>query len=67
MISSIVKIYSTDNLIQAKTISSLLEFHGIHVFQMNKSDSSYPCFTLIELFIYLEDEQKAVELLEGFN
>ncbi len=64
MINNLIKIYATPDLIQANTISSMLESNGIKVFQLNKSDSSYPCFVMIELFIPLENEQEAVELLE---
>ncbi len=63
MITNTIKIYATPDYIQATTISSLLECHGIKVFQLNKTDSSYPCFAMIELFIPLEDEQEAIELL----
>lgn len=64
MIPNIIKIYATPNFIEANTISSMLESNGIKVFQLNKSDSSYPCFAMIELYIPIENEQEAMELLE---
>lgn len=58
-----VKIYSTDKEFKAGLVSSVLKDNDIEVVTMNKRDSSYQAFGIIELYIHNADFDKAIEII----
>ena len=59
-----VKIYSSNNSNQALIIKQMLEENGINVVLLNKQDSSYLMFGLIELYVKKEQVKDATDLLK---
>ena len=59
-----VKIYSSNNSNQALIIKQMLEENGINVVLLNKQDSSYLMFGLIELYVHKNETDKVKKLLK---
>ena len=59
------RIFSTENPNQAIIIKHMLEENNINVVLLNKQDSSYLMFGLIELYVSNEQLEKANNLLEN--
>ena len=59
-----IKILSTDNPNKAEITKQMLEENMIKVVVLNKQDSSYLMFGLIELYVQDEQLQKAEDLLK---
>ena len=59
-----IKILSTDNPNKAEITKQMLEENMIKVVMLNKQDSSYLMFGLIELYVQDEQLQKAEDLLK---
>ena len=59
-----IKILSTDNPNKAEITKQMLEEHNINVVLLNKQDSSYLMFGLIELYVKKEQVKDATDLLK---
>ena len=59
-----IKILSTDNPNKAEITKQMLEEHNINVVLLNKQDSSYLMFGLIELYVKKEHVKDAIDLLK---
>ncbi|MBT3611710.1 MAG: DUF2007 domain-containing protein [Flavobacteriales bacterium] len=62
-----IKILSTDNPNKATIIKQMLEENNIKVVLLNKQDSSYLMFGLIELYVQEEQIEKSENLLKEIN
>lgn len=60
MANSFIKIHQTSNAIQAEIMLQMLKQNNIEAVSLNKKDSSYQAFGLIE--IYCPDEQHIAAL-----
>lgn len=59
-----IKILSTNNPNKAEITKQMLEEHNINVVLLNKQDSSYLMFGLIELYVKKEQVKDATDLLK---
>jgi len=62
-----IKILSTDNPNKAAIIKQMLEENNIKVVLLNKQDSSYLMFGLVELYVQEEQVEKTENLLKEIN
>lgn len=63
MASDFNKIYQTGNPIEAEIIIQMLEENGINAVSMNKRDSSYHAFGVIEIYCSANDVVTALHLI----
>ena len=61
------KILSTNNPNKAEITKQMLEEKNINVVLLNKQDSSYLMFGLIELFVPKNQEKEAIALLKEID
>ena len=59
-----IKVFSTDNPNKAELSKQMLEENNINVVLLNKQDSSYLMFGLIELYVNNEKLKLARDLLK---
>ncbi|MDP7567787.1 MAG: DUF2007 domain-containing protein [Flavobacteriales bacterium] len=59
-----IKILSTNNPNKAEITKQMLEENNINVVLLNKQDSSYLMFGLIELFVPKNQEEDATAILK---
>jgi hypothetical protein len=62
-----IKILSTNNPNKAEITKQMLEEQNINVVLLNKQDSSYLMFGLIELFVPKNQEKEAIALLKEID
>ena len=62
-----IKILSTDNPNKAAIIKQMLEKNNIKVVLLNKQDSSYLMFGLVELYVQEYQLEKTENLLKEIN
>ncbi len=62
-----IKILSTNNPNKAEITKQMLEENNINVVLLNKQDSSYLMFGLIELFVPKNQEKEAIALLKEID
>jgi len=62
-----IKILSTDNPNKAAIIKQMLEENNIKVVLLNKQDSSYLMFGLVELYVQEKQVEKSENLLKEIN
>jgi hypothetical protein len=62
-----IKILSTDNPNKAAIIKQMLEENNIKVVLLNKQDSSYLMFGLVELYVQEDQVEKTENLLKEIN
>ena len=65
MESNYNKIYQTSNIIEAEIIMQMLNENGIEAVNMNKRDSSYTAFGLIEIYCPANDVVTALHLINN--
>lgn len=59
------RIFSTTNPVEASMIVSMLNENGIEAVEMNKRDSSYLSFGMIEVYCPAENTVKAIHLIQS--
>ena len=62
-----IKILSTDNPNKAAIVKQMLEENNIKVVLLNKQDSSYLMFGLVELYVQENQLEKSENLLKEIN
>jgi len=62
-----IKILSTDNPNKAAIVKQMLEENNIKVVLLNKQDSSYLMFGLVELYVQEDQLEKTENLLKEIN
>ena len=62
-----IKILSTDNPNKAAIIKQMLEENNIKVVLLNKQDSSYLMFGLVELYVQEKQVEKTENLLKKID
>ena len=62
-----IKILSTDNPNKATIIKQMLEENNIKVVLLNKQDSSYLMFGLVDLYVQEDQVEKTENLLKEIN
>jgi aspartokinase len=62
-----VKVLSTDNPNKAAIVKQMLEENNIKVVLLNKQDSSYLMFGLVELYVQEDQVEKTENLLKEIN
>ena len=62
-----IKILSTDNPNKAAIIKQMLEENNVKVVLLNKQDSSYLMFGLVELYVQENQLEKSENLLKVIN
>jgi len=62
-----IKVLSTDNPNKAAIVKQMLEENNIKVVLLNKQDSSYLMFGLVELYVQEEQVEKTENLLKEIN
>ena len=62
-----IKILSTDNPNKAAIVKQMLEENNIKVVLLNKQDSSYLMFGLVELYVQEDKLEKTENLLKEIN
>ena len=62
-----IKVLSTDNPNKAAIVKQMLEENSIKVVLLNKQDSSYLMFGLVELYVQEEQVEKTENLLKEIN
>ena len=62
-----IKVLSTDNPNKASIIKQMLEENNIKVVLLNKQDSSYLMFGLIELYVQEDQLERTEDLLNEIN
>ena len=62
-----IKVYSSNNPINAEIIKQMLEEHNINAVEMNQQDSSYNMFGNIQIYVQQEFSVKAKKLIEKNN
>ncbi len=62
-----IKILSTDNPNKAAILKQMLEENNIKVVLLNKQDSSYLMFGLVELYVQEDQVEKTENLLKEIN
>jgi hypothetical protein len=65
MASDLNKIHQTGNPIEAEIIIQMLEENGINAVSMNKRDSSYQAFGVIEIYCPANDVVTALHLINN--
>jgi type III secretory pathway lipoprotein EscJ len=65
MESNFNKIYQTGNPIEAEIIIQMLKENGINAVSMNKRDSSYQAFGVIEIYCPSNDVVTALDLINN--
>ncbi len=65
MASNFNKIYQTGNPIEAEIIIQMLKENGINAVSMNKRDSSYQAFGVIEIYCPSNDVVTALDLINN--
>lgn len=59
-----VTVYTTNQVYQSELVSAILEGEGIIVCDLNKRDSSYNTFGLIEVKVPKEHEEESIRILK---
>ena len=62
-----IKVLSTDNPNKAAIVKQMLEENNIKVVLLNKQDSSYLMFGLVELYVQEDQVEKTENLLKKIN
>jgi len=62
-----IKVLSTDNPNKAAIVKQMLEENSIKVVLLNKQDSSYLMFGLVELYVKEDQFEKTESLLKEIN
>ena len=62
-----IKVLSTDNPNKAAIVKQMLEENNIKVVLLNKQDSSYLMFGLVELYVQDDQLEKTENLLKEIN
>jgi hypothetical protein len=62
-----IKVLSTDNPNKAAIVKQMLEENNIKVVLLNKQDSSYLMFGLVELYVQEDKVEKTENLLKEIN
>jgi len=62
-----IKVLSTDNPNKAAIVKQMLEENNIKVVLLNKQDSSYLMFGLVELYVQEDQVEKTENLLKEIN
>jgi len=62
-----IKVLSTDNPNKAAIVKQMLEENNIKVVLLNKQDSSYLMFGLVELYVQKDQVEKTENLLKEIN
>ena len=62
-----IKILSTDNPNKAAIVKQMLEENNIKAVLLNKQDSSYLMFGLVELYVQEDQVEKTENLLKEIN
>jgi len=62
-----IKFLSTDNPNKAAIVKQMLEENNIKVVLLNKQDSSYLMFGLVELYVQEDQLEKTEDLLKEIN
>ena len=62
-----IKVLSTDNPNKAAIVKQMLEENNIKVVLLNKQDSSYLMFGLVELYVQEYQVEKTENLLKEIN
>ena len=62
-----IKALSTDNPNKATIVKQMLEENNIKVVLLNKQDSSYLMFGLVELYVQEDQLEKTENLLKEIN
>ena len=62
-----IKVLSTDNPNKAAIVKQMLEENSIKVVLLNKQDSSYLMFGLVELYVQEDQVEKTENLLKEIN
>ena len=62
-----IKVLSTDNPNKAAIVKQMLEENNIKVVLLNKQDSSYLMFGLVELYVQQNQVEKTENLLKEIN
>ena len=62
-----IKVLSTDNPNKAAIIKQMLEENNVKVVLLNKQDSSYLMFGLVELYVQENQVDKSENLLKEIN
>ena len=62
-----IRVLSTDNPNKAAIIKQMLEENSIKVVLLNKQDSSYLMFGLVELYVQEDQLEKTENLLKKIN
>jgi len=62
-----IKVLSTDNPNKAAIVKQMLEENNIQVVLLNKQDSSYLMFGLVELYVQRNQLEKTEILLKEIN
>ncbi|TAE87625.1 MAG: DUF2007 domain-containing protein [Bacteroidetes bacterium] len=65
MESNFNKIYETSNPIDAQIIKQVLEENGIEAVTLNKRDSSYQLFGLIEIYCHTDKVLLALQIIKN--
>lgn len=63
MTNNWTKIFTSSNIVEASLIVSMLQENGIEAIEMNKLDSSYLSFGLIEVYCRPEKTIAALHLI----
>jgi type III secretory pathway lipoprotein EscJ len=67
MASDFNKIYETSDMLEAEIMIQMLKEHGVQAVSMNKRDSSYHAFGLIEIYCPANDVVTALHLINQSN
>jgi hypothetical protein len=59
-----VTVYTTSQVYQSELISAILENEGIVVCDLNKRDSTYNTFGLIEVKVPKDQEEESIRILK---
>jgi hypothetical protein len=62
-----IKVLSTDNPNKAAIVKQMLEENNIKVVLLNKQDSSYLMFGLVDLYVQEDQVEKTENLLKEIN
>ena len=62
-----IKVLSTDNPNKAAIVKQMLEENNVKVVLLNKQDSSYLMFGLVELYVQEDQLEKTENLLKEIN
>jgi hypothetical protein len=62
-----IKVLSTDNPNKAAIVKQMIEENNIKVVLLNKQDSSYLMFGLVDLYVQEDQVEKTENLLKEIN